>query len=122
MLREIPHSVCVEAHNNDRYVLAEPAEEFQYSPAIPITMLYQHIHQLGNINVLYQPQDFGFLFLCHNSLIFKFVVLLIYKIYAAKLRFFITEVFNFELLFVLNFIKSNNLKVFASKKKGGYML
>nr|DAG24274.1 MAG TPA: hypothetical protein [Caudoviricetes sp.] len=27
-----------------------------------------------------------------------------------------------ENIFVLNFTKSNNLKVFASKKKGGYML
>jgi hypothetical protein len=32
MLREIPHPVCVEAHNNYRNILAEPPKELQDSP------------------------------------------------------------------------------------------
>lgn len=62
MLRELPYSISVKAHNNDRHILAELSEELQYSSAIPITMLLKHIHQFRYINVLYQPLDFGFLF------------------------------------------------------------
>ncbi len=52
MLAEIPHSVCVKAHERDRNVLAEPSEKFQNSSAIPITMLHEYIHQLGNVHIL----------------------------------------------------------------------
>lgn len=52
ILREIPHSVGVKAHNGYWHVLAEPAEELQYSSAIPISMLHKHIHQLGNVHIL----------------------------------------------------------------------
>lgn len=67
MPRKLTYSISVKAHNNDWYILAEPPEELQDSPGISVAMLHKHPHQFSNIYVLYQPLDFGFLFLCHDK-------------------------------------------------------
>jgi len=41
ILREIPHPISVEAHNNYRNVFAEPSKKFQNPSAIPISVFHQ---------------------------------------------------------------------------------
>lgn len=65
MLRKIPNSVCVKTHKRNWNILAEPSEKLQDPPGISVAMLHKHSHQFSNIYILYQPLDFGFLFLCH---------------------------------------------------------
>jgi hypothetical protein len=65
MLRKVPDTISVEEHKAYRHILAVPPEELQDSPGISVAMLHKHSHQFSNIYVLYQPLDFGFLFLCH---------------------------------------------------------
>ena len=67
MLRKIPYPISMKSHKADRHIFAVPSEELQDSPAIPISMPHKHAHKFSNIYVLYQPLDFGFLFLCHRK-------------------------------------------------------
>jgi hypothetical protein len=55
MLAKIPHSVSVKTHKRNWYILAEPAEEFQYPSAIPIAVSHQQVHHLADVLVLQPP-------------------------------------------------------------------
>lgn len=65
MLAKIPYTIRMKTHDDERHILAESSKKFQDSPGIPVAMLHKHSHQFSNIYILYQPLDFGFLFLCH---------------------------------------------------------
>ena len=42
MPREIPHSICVKAHNNYWNIHAEPSEELQYPSVVPIAAPHEY--------------------------------------------------------------------------------
>lgn len=82
MAGKITYTIRMKTHDDERHILAEPSEEFQYSSRISVAMPHQQVHYFTNIFPLQPVQKIIFIILSHNSLIFRSIYIMIVQRYT----------------------------------------